>query len=113
MTISFLTQTVTVIRPAYVTQRGDRIPDWSNATEHTIAGCRLQPQTGVEGAGERRADAVEMRWKLFAPTGADITEQDRVRHDGVVYEVAEYVQHWPSPTGFLAHVEVVLERWEG
>lgn len=111
--ISFKNQTVTVIRAPLIAERGDQIRDWDNAVEHQVAGCRMQPQTGAEGTGERRADAVQLRWKLFAPPGADIVEQDRVRRDGIVYEVAEYVQHWPSPTGTLAHTEVVLQRWEG
>lgn len=113
MTISFKTQIITVIRPGTLLERGNQVDDWSSATEHQVTGCRLQPQAGQEGAGGRREDAVQRRWKLFAPQGADVTERDRVRHQGQVYEVAAYVQHWPSPTGTLAHVEATLQWWEG
>lgn len=119
MTVSFATDTVTVIRPAWIVERGDEIPDWSSASEHQITGCRVQPMSGEEvlfsgsGGGGAARDAVISRWKLFAPTGADITERDRVRHQGVVYEVDGSIQRWPSPTGTLAHTEAVLQRVEG
>lgn len=111
MTISFATQTVTVIRPQYITARGDQVPNWGGATEHNITGCIVQPMAGSEEFSQR--DAVVKKWRLFAPYNADITEYDRVRHNGSVYEVESYVQRWPSPTNALEHTEVELRRVEG
>lgn len=121
MVISFKTETITVIRPTYITERGNQIPDWDNTTEHSVTGCRVQPMAGEEvlfsGAGEggQARDAVVSRWKIFGPDGAamDLDEQDRVRHAGIVYEVDGYIQRWPSPTGVLRHDEAVLRRVDG
>jgi hypothetical protein len=118
MTISFKIETVTVIRAAVVVERGDNMPDWVNATEHPLPGCRLQPMATDEvlfsgsGSGGMARDAVVTRWKLFGPYDADLTALDRVRA-GVVYEVDGQVQRWRSPTGRLAHIEVVLRRVDG
>lgn len=117
--ISFKNQTITVLRPTFVVERGDEVPDWSNPTQHLITGCRLQPMSADEvlfsgaGGGGTARNAVVSRWKLLLPSGADITEHDRVRYADAVYEVDGFVQHWPSPTGALAHGEAVLRRVEG
>lgn len=124
--ISFKNQTIMVIRAGTVTERGDDLPDWSTATEHSIEDCRLQPMateeiqftgsTTSEGGSGR--DAVITRWKLFGPDGSeegaqDIGPLDRVRFRGAVYDVHGQVQWWPSPTGVLAHFECVLKLVEG
>lgn len=111
MPISFLNQTVTVIRPAWVSERGDLVADWINATEHPITKCRVQPVVGDEIRNNR--DAVITRWTLFAPTGADIESTDRVRHAGTVYDVDGDIRRWPSPTGELASTQATLQRVEG
>lgn len=111
MTISFKNQTITVIRPAWIVDRGDLVPDWDNATEHQISGCRVQPAAGDEVHGNR--DAIANRWHLYAPPNADIDSLDRVRHQGVTYEVEGDIRRWPSPTGALANTQATLERWEG
>lgn len=109
--ISFKRDSVTIIRPNYVTERGDLVKSWTGATEHTETGWRVQPLVGDEVLGDR--DAVVRRWKGLGPPAADITEMDRVRHAGIVYEVDGAVQRWPSPTGLLAHTEVTLKLVEG
>lgn len=111
MGISFKRDTVTVIRPAWIVERGDRIADWGNATEHTVPGCRVQPVVGQEIHDNR--DAIVTRWNLFAPSAADIESTDRVRHQGVVYEVEGDIRRWPSPTGALANTQATLQRVEG
>lgn len=111
MTISFKNQTVTVIRPAWVNERGTLIPDWGNVTEHTVTGCRVQPAAGDEVHGLR--DAVINRWNLYAPPAADIEATDRVRYAGIVYDVEGEIRRWPSPTGFLANTQATLQRVEG
>jgi hypothetical protein len=111
MSISFLTQTITRVRPVYTTERGDQVADWTNATTTDLTGWRLQPLVGEELLGLR--DAVTRRWKAFGPPGVDVTELDRIRYAGVEYEVDGFVQRWPSPTGVLAHTELILKRVEG
>jgi len=110
--ISFKNQTVTVIRPAYIAERGNQVPDWTGATEHAVSGCRVQPAPGAEEQSTTR-DAIVARWVLFAPAGADIESRDRIRHSGVVYDIDGDLRPWSSPTGALAHLEADLRRVDG
>jgi len=112
---SFATETLSVVRPSWTTQRGDRIADWTAASEHAVSGCVVQPQSTTEitstGGVSRQAVARELR--VFAPAGADIDEHDRARWRGVLYEVSS-VARWDAPAGSpLAHTEVTLRRVEG
>jgi hypothetical protein len=109
--ISFKRTTITVVRPAWTTERGDRIPDWDNATTHTVPGCRLQPADGEEDHDNR--DGVVRRWNVHGPAGADVDAHDRVRLGGLDYDVDGPVRDWPSPTGALAHTEFALQITEG
>lgn len=122
MTLSFKNQTVTVVRAVdFIEERGDLFPDWSTAEEHQLDGCRLQPMasdeihfTGTDDAeGGVARTAIITRWRLFTPPSPDLNPHDRVRYDGVVYEIDGQVLDWPSPTGMLAHSEVVLKRVDG
>jgi len=122
MTISFKNQAVTVVRPTeWIDERGDRFPNWETAAEHDLVGCRLQPMasdevhfTGASDAeGGTARTAIITRWRLFTPVDPDLGPHDRVRYDGTVYEIDGQVQDWPSPTGMLAHSEVVLRRVDG
>ncbi|MPZ66170.1 MAG: hypothetical protein GEU83_11865 [Pseudonocardiaceae bacterium] len=108
-------ETLTVLRPQWTVQRGDRIADWAAATAHDIPRCEVQPQSVTEvtstGAVTRQAVARELR--VFAPAGADIDEHDRARYRGELYEVTS-VAHWDAPVGrLLAHTDVTLHRIEG
>lgn len=117
-----MNQTVTVIRPAWRMERGNRLPDWKNATNTTVTGCRVQPMQGEEilfsgsasTEGGTARDARLFRYKLFAPIGADIDARDRVSVGGTdVYEVDGPPQPWPGPTGIIAHQEARLKRVDG
>jgi hypothetical protein len=114
--ISFKTEAITVIRPAWHTERGTPVPDWANATEHEVTGCRLQPASSERvlftAAGQAR-DAAVSTLRLFAPADADLDVRDRVRYRGVVYDLTGPPARWPSPTGALAHLEAELRRTEG
>lgn len=110
--ISFKNQTVTVIRPNYIAERGNQVPDWTGASEHQVTGCRVQPTVGGEEQSTTR-DAIVARWTLFAPAGADIDARDRVRHNGLVYDIDGELRNWSSPTGSLAHIEADLLRVKG
>lgn len=116
MSTALHTTTLTVVRPAWITERGDRIADWENPIEHDITPCNVQPQSAQEitSTGTVVRSGVAHELIVRGPIGADITEHDRVRHDGVIYEVGP-VQRWPSPlpNGALAHSEFTLRRMEG
>lgn len=111
MTVSFATDTVTVIRAARYTERGDEVLDWENAAEHDVDRCRWQPGGGTDLEGRRRGVAGTAN--LYAPLGADITEDDRIRFGGVVYEIEGPLSPWRSATGALAHTEIALKVHRG
>src|SRR5690606_23066407 len=122
MTISFKNKTVTVIRPVnYIDGRGECLSDWSTAEEHELLGCRVQPMAScdvlmsgsVTNEGGTAWDGIVTRWKLFTSANPNLTPHDRIRYDGVVYEIDGQVLDWPSPTSTLAHSEVVLKRVDG
>jgi hypothetical protein len=109
--LSFATTTVTVVRPNYIVQRGDSIPNWSDTVSHDIPNCIVQPLVGAEVLGDR--DSVEYKWKMFLPANSDITSYDRVIHLGVTYEVDGDIQRWPSPSGSITHDECSLNLVRG
>lgn len=121
MTLSFKNQTITVIRPGTVLERGDDLLDWDSATEHFVDDCRLQPMATEEvlftgsaaSEGGTARDAVVTRWKWFGPYDADLDPRDRIRYEGIEYEVDGQVRRWPSPTERLAHAEAVFRRVDG
>lgn len=113
--ISFATDVIPVTRPAWTVQRGDRIPDWSNATTHTVPGCRIQPASAAEvhSTGGATRDAMVTTARIFAPVDADIQPYDRISWVGWMWEVEGQPLRWRSPTGMLAHRELIVRRVEG
>lgn len=68
----------------------------------------MQPLDGSEVTDVR--DTVTARRKLFDPN-MDLRATDRVRFDGLVYEVEGEPQPWGSPP--FGHVYALLVRVEG
>lgn len=106
------TDTVTLLTPALVTDRGVSYPDWGNATETVVAGCRWQPMVSDEETAQGRQGVVK-RLMLFGPPDMALTEHSRVRIDGDDYDVDGHVRRWSSPSGSLDHIEAHLMRAEG
>ena len=105
------TQTLTVITPAWVDDRGTDIPDWDHATETPEQWRGVQPMTASELDDLGRQGVLTMM-RGTGPPGTALTALCRARIGGVDYEVVS-VQAWPSITGGLAHSEAVFERMEG
>jgi hypothetical protein len=106
-------QTVTRLRaPVATDTHGDAYTNWDSPVTLTISGCSVQPVTGDEYNLGR--ESVTSRWNLFAPPGADLRSSDRVRHDGVDYEIDGSVQKWADTTGAgLDHLFCLLKKVEG
>lgn len=102
--------TVTVSRAPYVEQRGTRVRDWANATEHEVAGCSVQPAGTSTSWGDPR-QAVNVQANLFAPLGADIQEGDRIGFMGRSYAMNGAPLPYRSPTGAASHLFVQLVEW--
>lgn len=109
--ISFKTQQVTVLRPAYSVDHGTPVPDWSAADQFTVSGCRVQAMVADEQILGR--DSVESRWRLDGPAGMDLRPRDRVVWDEKTYEVEGQPLAVASATGGLAHTEALLTLVEG
>lgn len=99
--------TVTVLRAPLVEDAyGNEEPDWGSATSTVVDGCSVQPQVGAEATVGR--DTVVSRWQLFAPDGTDLLATDRIRWQGVDYEVDTEVQRWDFPP--LSHIVALLRK---
>ena len=105
---TFATQTVTVIRPGSTTDHGVAVFDWTDAPEHDIDGCTVQPVAGAVNRVGR--DEVASRALLVAPSGADIQVSDRVRVGGTTFDIEDLRVF---ETGVLDHVEANLVKVEG
>jgi head-tail adaptor len=109
--MSFASETVTIIRRQQTgtDQYGEPVYEWQD--DHQVGYCLFQPADGSEDRS-LTGDVVTKRWVLDAPFDADIKSTDRVKRNGTVYQVQGYVQRWTSPTGWLNHLRVKLERVE-
>jgi hypothetical protein len=94
---------------------GNPVWDWDNATSTPLAGWRVQPMQGsrVSAAETIPREGLERGRRLFGPYDADVLTTDRIEWDGVVWSIDGDVDRWRSPTGALAHAEIILTRMEG
>lgn len=104
-------QSVTVLTPSWVSDRGRLVADFTAPTSTVYDGCSVQPMAGEELHDERQGAVSRMR--LIGPSTMALTHHDRVVHDSLTYDVEGPPQHWPSPTGSLDHVEATLRRVDG
>lgn len=88
---------------------GDPTIDWSNPDRKIIRSCDWQPEQGQEISLDR--DAVVTRWRWFGPINADVTDQDRLEVDGLVYYIEGSVEEWPGE--WLAHKTALCRRSTG
>jgi hypothetical protein len=102
---SFATQTIAVVRPAWLDDHGTSVRDWDHTTSHTVTGCSVQPVTGSEDE-INRAISVTTVALLFAPADADIADTDRIRYGGTTFEIEGSVRRYE--TGVLDHLEISL-----
>jgi len=120
MPLSFMTDSVTVIRPGTRTSRGSAVPDWtvtttttgSGATEHVVADVQVTSESTAE-TRDGRVDNVSDRMRLRARYDADIRSGDRVVWNGDVYEVDGDVVKTKSPSGRVSSTRCRLALWRG
>jgi hypothetical protein len=111
---TFYTDTVVRLRPQTSADAHNPValPDWTLApTETSLTGCRFQPVSTSEDL--RLRDGVEVNARLLGDVGMDLTRQDRVIFDSAVYEVVGEPLRFRGPIGNVAHVEVLLRRFDG
>jgi hypothetical protein len=110
---SFADETVEIIRPTWVIERGSKKPDY-NQPESTflISGCLVDRQQHAHKDRLGRQE-IEIRLVLFAPPNSDIRTYDRIKHGGIVYDISGAPHNQKSPTGLVSHTTVDLVVWEG
>lgn len=113
MILSFMTQTVTRVRPATRVVNGRTVPDWDAppVSELVIPGWTVQPGDMSEDLANRSNQTA--RYSAIGPADADIMATDGIRYDGVLYQVDGGPQHWPSPTTALDHTFLRLVDHQG
>ena len=112
MPLSFMDETVTVIRPGVKTVRGSAVPDWTSATEHEVGRCQITSASTVQDRDGRVLN-VSDRLTLRAPYGADIQAGDRIVHGGKTYEIDGDVSNTKSPTRRVSNLKCTLALWKG
>lgn len=106
-------QSIAVVEPALVDDRGTMVPDWSATpvSEVTVPGCSVQPGASAEVLEARQG--VSVRWTVYAPASVALSAHSAVRYAGRLYDVDGEPQRWPSPTGALDHTVILLVDHEG
>lgn len=82
--------------------------DWSNPTTWDVTGCDVQPGASMEYLIGR--DYSEVAYTVFAPSGTDVTEYDRISYLGTVYDVDGKPEVW---SGRLGYVGIHLKKRSG
>lgn len=62
---SFALQTVTILTPALIEERGEVVEDWSDPVVQEISGCSVQPGNG--GADFEHADSLTADYTVYLP----------------------------------------------
>lgn len=101
--------TVTLVRPARVTdRRGDVVDDWAAATRTALAPAWIQQTSGTEARDERTVNVT--RWNLYCRERT-LAAHDRVEWQGGTYEVDGPPNHVEGMSGY-DHTEAALVRLE-
>lgn len=94
----------------------DRFNDATYADHHVIKGCLEFPNTSAHRdlpaqAGDLENQAVTDGRTLLFPPGSDIVPSDRIRLDGVLFQVVGLPKEWSDPfTGWTPGGSAALER---
>lgn len=110
---SFASQTVQIEEAVLVNRRGKMERDWTQAPAKTttVPGCSVQPGASDEVLAGRQG--VTVQYTVLMPPGYPITAHSAVRYQGTRYQVDGEPKVWPSPTGGLDHIDVLLIDWKG
>ena len=112
MVLSFFNESVTVKRAPIIEKNFMEYRDWSNATEHTISGVLITPQSTSQDFADRTGQQTN-RYNFRTNFSADIEPGDRIEWLGECYEIDGEVFRTKSPTGRVSSTRCTLVRWEG
>ena len=112
MPLSFMKDTVTVLRAPFVMKNGEQCFDWKNAQSISISNVQVTAQASTRDFEGRLLQVTDRR-TLRAPYDADIQAGDCVVWNGETYEVDGEVYHTKSPTGRISSTRCTLVRFQG
>lgn len=107
---SFARDTVTIIGVSGFDQYGD--PTDPTTSDITVNHCLVVPRTSTE-PGVQARNGVVIGLMVYMPAGTPINAHNRLRINGVVYEVEGEPGHWPVHLGRLSVTGVAVKRAEG
>lgn len=103
----------TVILVSVETTKSDMGDTTTETTETTIPGCAVAPRGTVERADPRFPSTITGKTIYLPASAPAVDSDDKVRIDGVLYEVDGEEGSWVSPfTGRRFGFEVAVKRWE-
>ncbi len=112
MPLSFMNDTVTVLRAPIIEKNGMEKRDWSNAVDFEVTDVMITSQNTSRDFEDRTLQVSDRR-TLRANYDADIKAGDRIVWNGSTYEVDGDVFHTKSPTGRVSSTRCALVRWAG
>lgn len=112
MPLSFMNETVTVLRAPIIEKNGMEKRDWSNAVDFEVTDVMITSQNTSRDFEDRTLQVSDRR-TLRANYDADIKAGDRIVWNGSTYEVDGDVFHTKSPTGRVSSTRCALVRWAG
>ena len=112
MPLSFMNDTVTVLRAPIIEKNGMEKRDWSNVDEIEVGNVMITEQSTSRDFEDRTLQTSDRR-TLRAKYDADIKAGDRIVWNDDTYEVEGEVVHTKSPTGRVSSTRCNLVRWNG
>lgn len=112
MPLSFMNDTVTVLRAPIIEKNGMEKRDWTNADYFEVTDVMVTSQNTSRDFEDRTLQVSDRR-TLRANYDADIKAGDRIVWNGSTYEVEGDVFHTKSPTGRVSSTRCTLVRWAG
>lgn len=110
--VGIATQTVTFLRPQRRLDHGALVADWTKpGIPIVVSGCSIQPAKGAEDELHRTGDRADLT--VWAPISADVAADYHADIDGYArpFRVIGEPERWQ--VGFLDHIVVRLQVWEG
>lgn len=105
-------ETVTVIEPSWVDDRGTMRADYDNPESTTpVTGCSVQPGASSEDLQNRTQNTI--RWTVFARKIVRVSDHAAIEYAGVRYSLSGSAAYWKSPTGAVSNTTLSVVDWEG
>lgn len=108
----FAKQTVVLLEPVLIEERGEMVEDWSNPVRTLLPGCSVQPGSG--GADHVHADGLTADYTAYLPPDAVLPEKFRVELPTAAGQFI--LQGEPAPWIFglrTDHIQIRLIRRVG